>query len=72
MKSPLQVGLEELYKWEARESTRVYLGHYPSHTGSVDLVLNIITGNTFKHYHVVFDNTFSTVEHMKKGTVQVN
>ena len=36
------------------------------------LVLDTITGNAPPHYHVVFDDTLSTVEHMGKGTVPGN
>ena len=46
----------------------VYLGHSPFHVGSLDLVSNNRTGHVSPQYHVVFDNTFSTVEHTGKGT----
>ena len=36
------------------------------------IVLNTRTGNVFPQYHVVFDDTFSTVEHTRKGTVPGN
>ena len=68
----LQGGLTGIPKWEPRAINGVYLGHSPSHTGSVYLVLNTRTGHVSPHYHVVFYDTLSTVEHMWKGTVPVN
>ena len=61
-----------LPKWEPREITGLYLGHSPFHAGSVDLVLNTRTGNAPPQYHVFFDDTFYTVEHIRKGTVLGN
>ena len=59
-----------LPKWETRARTGVYIGNYPFHTGSVDLVLNTKTGHVYPQYYVVFEDTLTTVEHMRKGTVQ--
>ena len=36
------------------------------------LLLNAIIGHVYPQYHVFFDDTFSTVEHMRKGKVPVN
>ena len=72
LESPLQGGPAGLPKLEPRARTGVYLGNSPFHTGSVALVLNNITGNVSPQYHVVFDDTFSTVDHMRKVTVPVN
>ena len=41
------------------------LGHSPTHAGSVAMVLNLKTGHVSCQYHVVFDDTFSTVEYLK-------
>ena len=38
----------------------------------MSLVLNTIIGKISPKYHVVFYNTFSTVDHISKGTVPVN
>jgi len=46
----------------------VYLGHSPFHAGSVALVFNPRTGRVSPQYHVVFDDTFSTVPYMDAGT----
>ena len=60
--------MEWLSKWEPTGRSGVYLGHYHFNSGSVDLVLNIITGYVSPQYHVVFDNNFSTAYHTRKGT----
>ena len=72
LEAPLQVVLSGLPKWDPKARTGVYLGHSPFHSGSVALILNTITGNVYPRYHVVFDNTFSTVEHTSKGTAPLN
>jgi hypothetical protein len=55
-------------KWEPRSRIGVYLGHSPFHAGSVALVFNPKTRRVSPQYHVVFDNTFSTVPYMDVGT----
>ena len=52
--------------------TEVYYRRSIFHVGSVALILDIVTGNIPPQYHVVFDYTFSTVGHMRKGAVEVN
>ena len=39
------------------------------HAGSVALVLNPKTGHVSPQYHVVFDDNFTTVHHMRDGTL---
>ena len=39
------------------------------HAGSVALVLNPKTGHVSPQYHVVFNNNFTTVQHMRDGTL---
>ena len=72
LESPLQGGPSGIPKWEPSARTGVYLGKSLFHAGSLDLVLNTRTGNFPPQYHVVFENTLSTVDNMKKGTVPVN
>ena len=69
---PLQRVPARMPKWEPSVRTRIYLRHSPFHAGSVALILNNRTGNVSPQYHVVFDDTFSTVEHMRKGAVPGN
>ena len=64
--------MERLSKWEPTGRSGVYLGHYNFHSGSVELVLNIITGYISPQYHVVFFKHFSTVYHTRKGTLPGN
>ena len=59
-------------KWEPRSRIGVYLGHLPFHSGSVALVFNPSTGRVSPHFHVVFDNSFSTVPYMNLGTTPPN
>ena len=56
-------------KWEPRSRIGVYLGHSPFHAGSIALVFNPTTGQVSPQYHVIFDDTFSTVPYMDVGTV---
>ena len=72
IKAPPQGGPTGLPKWEPMVITGVYIGHFPFHAGSVALVLNTRTGHVSPQYHMVFGDTFSTVEHMRKGRVPVN
>ena len=69
LEHPLQGGPAGLPKWETRTRNGVYLGQSPLPAGSLDLALNTRTGHVHPQYHVVFDNTFSTVEHMRNVTV---
>ena len=70
--SKLQSQSIGLPKWEPRSRVGVYLGHSPMHAGSVALVMNPKTGHVSPQYHVVFDDTFSTVSHMREGTIPSN
>lgn len=48
-------------KWNPRANLGIYVGHSPLHAGSVALVLNPKTGHVSPQFHVVFDDTFSTL-----------
>lgn len=65
----LQSNPKGVPKWEPRARVGIYMGHSPSHAGSVALVLNPTTGHISPQFHVVFDDTFSTVPYMREGTV---
>ena len=62
----LQGGKAGLPKWNPRSSAGVYLGHSPEHSSDVALVLNLTTGLVSPQYHVIFDDTFSTVESLRQ------
>ena len=72
MDSRLQSGIAGPPKWEPRSRLGIYVGHSPSHAGSVALVLNPRTGHVSPQYHVVFDDLFTTVACMKKSEVPPN
>jgi hypothetical protein len=55
-------------KWEPRSWIGAFVGHSPFHTGSFVLVFNPRTCRVSPQYHVVFDDTFSTVPYMDTGT----
>lgn len=59
-------------KWEPRSRVGIYLGHSPTHAGSVAMVLNPRTLHVSPQYHVVFDDNFSTVASMVNGEVPEN
>ena len=48
-------------KWSMRSRRGIYLGVSPYHNSTVHLILNPATGSISPQYHVVFDDTFSTV-----------
>ena len=50
----------------------VYPGHSPFQSGPVALVLNTRNVHVFPQYHVVFDDTLSTMDHMRKDKVPGN
>ena len=68
----LTVVFEGVPKWEPRARLGIYLGRSPAHAGNVALVLNPKTGLVSPQYHVVFDDDFTTVPHLRKGTVPSN
>ena len=45
-------------KWDPRSCLRIYLGHSPSHAGSVAMVMNPKTGLLSPQFHLVFDDNF--------------
>ena len=56
----LQQG-RKLPRWEPRARRGVFLGYSSVHSSDVPLILNLTTGSISPQYHVVFDDTFSTV-----------
>ncbi|KAL7461231.1 hypothetical protein ACHAXS_001651, partial [Conticribra weissflogii] len=65
----LQSDPKGVLKWEPRCRVGIYVGHSPVHAGSVALILNPTTGHISPQFHVVFNDTFSTVPHMREETV---
>ena len=61
----LQGTIGGLPKWNPRSNAGVYLGHSPQHSSDVALVLNLNTGLVSPQYHVVFDDNFSTIDHIR-------
>ncbi len=65
----LQSGVGGVSKWEPQSWLGIYVGHSPSHAGSVALVLNPQTGHVSTQLHMVFDDHFATVPFMEKNEV---
>ena len=59
-------------KWEPRSRLGIYVGHSPAHAGSVALFLNPKTGLVSPQYHVVYEDQFSRVHHMRDLKVPPN
>ena len=72
LEEPPQIGPTWIPKWEPSASNGVYIEQSPFHAVSVDLALKTRTRHVFSQYHGVFENTFSTVEHTRKGAFQGN
>ena len=56
----LQQG-KKLPRWEPRARRGIFVGYSTVHSSDVPLVLNLQTGHISPQYHVVFDDSFSTV-----------
>ena len=69
---PLQGGMVATPKWDYRSRVGVYLGHSPLHVISVALVLNYCTGHVSPQYYVVFDDEYTTINHIRKVMVPGN
>ena len=70
--SRLQSSTMGVPKWEPRARLGIYVGRSASHAANVALVLNPKTGLVSPQFHVVFDDDFTTVPHLRKGTVPPN
>ena len=68
----LQSGLSSCPKWEPRSRLGIYVGHSPSHAGTVALVLNPRTGHVSPQFHIIFDDLFTTVPSMNKNQLPPN
>ena len=62
----------KLSRWKARSQRCVYMGLSPVHNENVALVLNPETGAITAQYHVVFDDTFSTIATSKEDLPDFN
>ena len=72
MDAKLQGGIGGLPKWDPRSRLGIFVGHSPGHASVVALVLNPRTGLVSPQYHVVFDDTFSTISHLKNEAAPSN
>ena len=70
--SILQTNPKGVPKFEPISRLVIYVGHSLAHAGSVSLVLKPKTGLVSPQYHVVYDDQFSTVHHIRYLTVPPN
>ena len=68
----LQLNSKGVSKWEPRSRLGIYVGRPHVRVGSVGLVLDPKTGLVSPQYHVVYDDQFSTVSHMRDLSVPSN
>lgn len=52
---------KKIPKWEPRSRRGKFLGFSTEHSSTVGLILNLSTGSVSPQWHVVFDDTYSTV-----------
>lgn len=52
---------KKLPKWTCQSCCGIFLGYSKEHDSNVALVINLETGKISPQYHLVFDNTFSTI-----------
>ena len=70
--SPIQKNPKGVPKWEPIARLGIYLGKSLAHAANVALVLNTNTGLVSPQFHVVFDDNFKTVPHLRKVTFPLN
>lgn len=58
---PYFITRKKLLKWQPRSRQGVFVGFSPKHGSEVPLIINPRTKHLFLQFHVVFDDSFSTV-----------
>jgi hypothetical protein len=61
----LQSG-QKLPRWQPRSRQGIFMGLSSIHSSEVPLVLNLSTGSITPQFHVVFDDSFSTVPSLQR------
>jgi hypothetical protein len=59
---------KKLPRWEPRSRRGIFLGLSQQHASEVPLVINLGTGSVTAHFHVVFDDLFTTVPSIERDT----
>ena len=68
----LQYELSTCTKWDPRSLLGIYVGHSPTHAGTVALFINPKTGHVSNQFHIIFDDLFTIVPFMKKIQIPPN
>ena len=55
--------------WDEEVRVGLYVGTSQIHAGNVSLILNPSTGHVSPQFHVVFDETVSTIPSLKNGSI---
>ena len=67
----LQTG-NKIPRWEPRCRLGIFVGHSPLHAKNVALILNPYAGLVSPQFHLIFDDHFTTVSSLRKGTTPAN
>ena len=59
-------------KWGPRSRFGIFVRHSPDYASDVALFLNPRTGLVSPQYHVIFDDTFSTIDHLQSEAAPSN
>ena len=54
-------------KWDSRVRIRAYVGRFPRHAENVAMILNPSTDHVSPQLHVVFDDSFPTIDALNNG-----
>ena len=66
---PALQDVKKIPKWQLRAQLGMFVDFSQVHSSLAPLVLTTSTGKISPQYHVVFDDEFSTVPYMEKGTI---
>ena len=58
-----------IQKWDKQARVGAFVRRSPIHAGNVSPILNLSMGHSSPQFHVVFDETFSTVPSLKNGSI---
>ena len=62
---------KKLPKWTKRSHLGMYLGTSSSHASTVGRILNLRTGHISNQYHLMFDETFSSVSSLRNDQLDI-
>ena len=69
MLDPVLQASKKIPRWKPRSRKGVFVGFSTNHSSDVPLILNLQTGSISPHYHVVFDDAFTTVSSVREDEI---